>query len=115
MRLLEQLDILLRRIYPISGYVIVGVLLLVLSGGLGLYSTGQLNLWHAIWRPVDVVHQQVPSAADRVREGVTGCVLGVMARILQWFCFVLGLDLILFQGSVSLLLVERIGQIDRIL
>lgn len=114
MNLLELLETLLKRIYPISGYVIVGALLLVVSGGLSYYSTAKLNLWKAIWQPVDVVHQQVPSAAERVQEGVVGCLLGVPARILQWICFYFGLDLLLFQGRISLLVAEQFDLMGRI-
>lgn len=114
MSLFDLLQTLLSQIYPISGYVIVGILLLILSGVLGLFATLQLNLWNAMWLPVNVVHQQVAPATQQVAEGVVGCLLGVPARILQWVCFLSGLDLILFQGRITLWLAETIGLIQRI-
>lgn len=110
MRLLEEiLYTLLSNVYPISGYLIVGSLFLVLAGLLYTFSELQLNLWHRMWLPIDVVHQQIPPATDTVRDGVVGCLLGVPARILQWVSFFLGLDLILLQGRATLWLGETIG------
>lgn len=108
---LDLLESLLEQIYPISGYAIGGGGLLILSGFLSYYSTEKLILWHRMWQPENVVHQPVPPAIERVRDGVVGCLLGLSARILQWICFFVGLDFLLLQARVSQLLAEIIGLI----
>lgn len=112
MSLSEILYELLNNIYPISGYLIVGLVLLVLSGLLYTFSELQLNLWQAMWRPTNVVHQQVPAATDQVRDGIRGCILGVTARILQWVCFIMGLDFIVFQARNTQWLIETLSRIQ---
>lgn len=83
--------------------------MLGLSGLLSNFSTEQLGRWTRMWQPVQVVHQEVPAATERVAQGITGCLLGVPARILQWICLVVGFDLILLQGSISMWVGETIG------
>lgn len=94
---------------PVGGPLILGGLFAVLFGLARASWLSNRNVFNRIWLPVQPGLAASPSASDTLITGVRAAVRAIGAFVVMLICGFLAIDLIFFQGEVTLILLVSFG------
>jgi hypothetical protein len=84
----------------------LGVLCIILAAWCRFQAIAHFGLWRRIFFPVQPSLIANPSPAANVRAGAMGCISGLVMNTMALFLFLVALDLLIFGGFFSDLVLD---------